>query len=49
MQQGVLTAEELQRRLTAEFPEAFNNESGLTVLEAWQGGCLLRQEVLPQI
>ncbi len=33
MQQG-LTAAELERRLAAEFPEAFHADSGLTIVEA---------------
>ena len=34
-----LTAEELQRRLAAEFREAFHSDSGLSILKVWYGGC----------
>lgn len=43
MQPAVLTAEELTRLLTAEFPEAFNPRSGLSIEAVWQGGCRVRQ------
>ncbi|HEY4773941.1 MAG TPA: PaaI family thioesterase [Xanthobacteraceae bacterium] len=42
MRPALLSAGELQRRLAAEFPEAFHPESGLAVLEAWHGGCRVR-------
>src|ERR1700704_1483873 len=34
---AALTAAELERRLAAEFPEAFHAESGLAILEAVRG------------
>jgi len=42
MQPPQLTAAELERRLSAEFPESFNPEFGLSIVEAWHGGCRLR-------
>jgi len=42
MKPAVFTAKELEQRLTAEFPEAFNPESGLSILEVWHGGCRVR-------
>jgi uncharacterized protein (TIGR00369 family) len=38
-----LSAEELERRLAAEFPEAFNSGSGLAILDVWHGGARVRQ------
>ncbi|SRR6266540_4747682 len=43
MQQCSMTAEELEHRLNAEFPEAFNASSGLHIEDLWHGGCRLRQ------
>jgi uncharacterized protein (TIGR00369 family) len=42
MRDAVLTAAELERRLSAEFPETFNADSGLTIQEVWHGGARLR-------
>jgi uncharacterized protein (TIGR00369 family) len=39
----VLTAGELTRLLTAEFPQVWNGDSGLAIEEARHGGCRLRQ------
>jgi uncharacterized protein (TIGR00369 family) len=39
-----LSAEELERRLAAEFPEAFNAKSGLAILDVWHGGARVRQD-----
>lgn len=39
----VLTAGELTRLLTAEFPQVWGGESGLSIEEVWRGGCRLRQ------
>jgi uncharacterized protein (TIGR00369 family) len=39
----VLSAEELERRLTEEFPEAFNPKRGLAILDVWYGGARVRQ------
>ena len=44
-QPAVMTAEELTERLTAEFPEAFNTRSGLSIEEVWHGGCRVRQRL----
>jgi uncharacterized protein (TIGR00369 family) len=38
MQAAVLTAEELERRLSIEFPETFNPGYGLSIPEVWHGG-----------
>ena len=43
MRAAVLSAEELERRLAAEFPEAFNAASGLSIVDAWHGGARVRQ------
>lgn len=43
MREAVLTVEELERLLSAEFPETFNRESGLSILKVWHGGCAIRQ------
>lgn len=45
MQPAAMTVEELTRRLTAAFPEAFNERGGLAILEVWHGGARLRQNV----
>lgn len=37
-----LTAEQLTQRLRAEFPEAFNTDSGLAIESVWHGGCRVR-------
>ena len=39
-----MSAEELERRLAAEFPEAFNTKSGLAILDVWHGGARVRQD-----
>jgi uncharacterized protein (TIGR00369 family) len=38
-----LGTDELTRRLSAEFPEVWNGESGLAIEEVRWGGCRLRQ------
>lgn len=47
MAEAVLTAEELERRLLADFPEAFHGDSGLSIEEAWLGGARLRLDFNP--
>lgn len=42
MKPPALTVEDLQRRLAAEFREAFHSESGLAILDVWHGGCRVR-------
>lgn len=42
MKPPMLSAEELQRRLAAEFREAFHSDSGLSILEVWHGGARVR-------
>ena len=42
-QPAAMTAEELTQRLTAEFPQAFNARSGLSIEAVWHGGCRVRQ------
>ena len=39
MRAALLTASELEQRLSAEFPEAFHPNSGLSILDVWHGGC----------
>ena len=38
-----LTRKELVDRLTAEFPEMFNSESGYEIEKVWHGGCIVRR------
>jgi uncharacterized protein (TIGR00369 family) len=38
-----LVADEITHRLSMEFPEAWNAESGLAIEKVWWGGCRLRQ------
>jgi uncharacterized protein (TIGR00369 family) len=40
---SALAAEELTRLLSAEFPQVWSRESGLSIEEVWSGGCRLRQ------
>jgi uncharacterized protein (TIGR00369 family) len=41
--QAKMTVEELGRFLAAEFPQVFNDASGLTIEAVWQGGGRVRQ------
>lgn len=43
MRAAVLTAEDLEKRLSAEFPEMFTKDSGLSILELRHGVCRVRQ------
>ena len=43
MRDAVMSAEELERRLTEEFPEAFNPKRGFAILDVWYGGSRVRQ------
>jgi len=38
-----LAAEELTRLLSAEFPQVWSREGGLSIEEVWSGACRLRQ------
>lgn len=42
MKAAVLTAGELEQRLSSEFPEAFSPDSGLSILSVWHGGSRVR-------
>jgi uncharacterized protein (TIGR00369 family) len=42
MKSAVLTASDLEQRLSSEFPESFNPECGLSILSVWHGGCRIR-------
>jgi uncharacterized protein (TIGR00369 family) len=42
MQAALLTASELERRLSSAFPETFNPESGLSILEVRNRGARVR-------
>ena len=42
MRPALLTAQELETRLAAEFRETFHSDSGLSILAVWQGGCRVR-------
>ena len=44
MRAALLTAEELRRRLTAEFPEAFSAHTGLAIDEVAHGFARVRQD-----
>jgi uncharacterized protein (TIGR00369 family) len=39
----VMTVDELERFLSAEFPQAYHPESGLAIEALWDGGCRVRQ------
>jgi uncharacterized protein (TIGR00369 family) len=39
----LMTVDELERFLTAEFPQGFNPQSGLSIEALWEGGCRVRQ------
>ena len=43
-----MTVEQLERFLTAEFPQAFHAASGLTIEQVWNGGGRVRQAYQPQ-
>jgi uncharacterized protein (TIGR00369 family) len=43
MSTPVMTVEEVERFLAAEFPQAFHPKSGLRIEEVWFGGCRVRQ------
>jgi uncharacterized protein (TIGR00369 family) len=40
---SVMTVNELERFLAAEFPQGFNPQSGLTIEAVWHHGCRVRQ------
>jgi uncharacterized protein (TIGR00369 family) len=48
MPAAAMTVAELERFLAAEFPQAFNAGSGITIEAAWHGGCRVRQAYSPQ-
>ena len=43
MKAPVLAADELERLLSAEFPQAFHADSGFKILEVWHGGARVRR------
>ena len=43
MAKPVMTVDELERFLAAEFPQVFYPDSGLAVEAVWEGGCRVRQ------
>jgi uncharacterized protein (TIGR00369 family) len=45
MRAAVLSVEELERLLARDFPEAFNADSGLAILDVWYGGSRVRQSI----
>ena len=47
MRAPVMPVEELERLLAKAFPEAFNADSGLAILDAWHGGARVRQGLQP--
>jgi uncharacterized protein (TIGR00369 family) len=48
MRAAVMSAEELERLLGVHFPEAFNESSGLAILDVWHGGSRVRQGFQPR-
>jgi uncharacterized protein (TIGR00369 family) len=44
MRAAVLTVGELGQLLARDFPEAFHDGSGLSILDVWHGGARVRQE-----
>jgi len=43
-----LTVKELERLLSAEFPEMFNPDSGFAIEAVWSRGCRVRKHYHPQ-
>lgn len=43
-----LPLKELEARLTAEFPEMFNSESGYAIEKLWHGGVIVRRHYHPR-
>jgi uncharacterized protein (TIGR00369 family) len=43
-----MTVEELERFLRTEFPQAFHDDSGLSIEAVWRGGGRVRQAYQPQ-
>jgi len=48
MAQPAMNVQQLDRFLTAEFSQAYNPQSGLTIEAVWQGGARVRQAYQPQ-
>ena len=46
--QSVMSVEQLERFLAAEFPQVFHAASGLTIEQVWQGGGRVRQSYQAQ-
>jgi acyl-coenzyme A thioesterase PaaI-like protein len=46
MHEAVIAKAELEGLLGAEFPETFNPDAGLVILDIWHGGCRVRQDFL---
>jgi uncharacterized protein (TIGR00369 family) len=49
MREAIISQDELERLLKAEFPETFNPDTGLVILEIWYGGCRVRQGFLKNL
>jgi uncharacterized protein (TIGR00369 family) len=49
MRPSILSAEELEARLSAEFPETFKREGAPAILAVWHGGSRLRQGFVPSM
>jgi uncharacterized protein (TIGR00369 family) len=43
MHKAAMTVRELEDFLAAEFPQVFNDASGVSIEDAWHGGCRVRQ------
>ena len=42
MRPSALSAADLERRLSVEFPGTFDRDSGVAILEVWHAGCRVR-------
>src|SRR5262249_42973520 len=47
-QEPKLSAEDLVRLLSPEFPRLFNPDTGISILKVWHRGCLIRQGFHPR-
>ncbi len=43
MHKPAMTVSEFERFLQSEFPQIFNADSGISIEDAWHGGCRVRQ------
>ena len=43
-----IAVKELERLLSAEFPEMFDPHTGISILKLWHGGCVVRHAFQPK-